>query len=123
MRAARGVVVSLLALAVLAGSAAPTFFVQSLIPCMDPSDCAAMRDLCDMTGMTSHDSCCNAGTADDLASLPATFKSPASHTQGIFVNGLVATLAQPAVSEGSLPAPHGATPHRSSPSTVSILRI
>jgi len=123
MRALRKAAFLSLALAVLVSSAAPSFVVQSLIPCMTPSDCPAMRELCDMTGMTSHESCCKPGSASDLTSLPAAAKSPFSPAHLLAAAGWVSVLPHPVLLGDASPAAlTGALP-RSSPFTVAILRI
>jgi hypothetical protein len=113
----------LLAVAVLAGSAAPALSIRTVIPCMDPADCAAMGDLCDMTGMTSQDSCCQVSSAGDVASLPATQKYSAGPEQTLSMIGSVMPVALPVVATGLALSPLPGNSSRSSPASIAVLRI
>ncbi|HKM91429.1 MAG TPA: hypothetical protein VJX29_12515 [Candidatus Acidoferrales bacterium] len=115
--------VLLLALAVVAGYWAPALTVRGVFPCMNPADCAAMHDLCDMKGLTSHDSCCHVSPPGDVSSLPATLGSSAGPEYPLAIIGSVIPVALPAGATGfKLVPPPGISP-RSSPASIAVLRI
>jgi len=91
-----------LGLSLLGGAAAPYAFARSLFPCEGPSDCAAMRELCDMAGIASHDSCCQPARAGQDFALPAVSKAAAALAPAHSVPAALAVAVVPTLSAGSL---------------------
>jgi hypothetical protein len=87
--------VLLLALALFGGATSPYVSVALFFPCIAASDCAAMADLCDMAGMSSHDACCHPSLAGDGSALPATIKSPVLARSVQALQGTLATAQEP----------------------------
>jgi len=115
--------VLVLALAVLAGYWAPALTVRGVFPCMNPADCAAMHDLCDMKGLASHDSCCHFGTPGDVSLLPATLGSSAGLEYPLAIIGSVIPVVLPAGATGFTLVPLPGISPRSSPPSIAVLRI
>ena len=116
--------VVLLGLALFAGALAPYGSIQSLLPCVVPAECASMGNFCDMTAMTSHDSCCHPPLAGEDSALPVALKASGVALEMHVALGITAAVSLPPrpisaflVGTSESPSPPG------SPPAVTSLRI